>query len=737
MELLLIIAGGFVLSALAPWACRWGPRRSAWIMAAVPAGLTAYFLAAPESSFRVLWVPALGLPFSLALDELSRLFSSIITGVGALIFIYSGDYLRDEPNRGRFFASLAFFMASMLGVVLAGDAVTLFVFWELTSVSSYLLIGFHHEKPESRDAAWMALLVTSLGGLSLLAGFILLQSAAGAWSFDELATRHDAILRHAAYAPIVILILVGAMTKSAQVPFHFWLPNAMQAPTPVSAYLHSATMVKAGIYVMVRMSPVLGGTDLWELILCVVGTSTLLVGAYQSVLQQDLKLILAYSTVGVLGLLTLLIGAGTPDARAAMILYLAAHAGYKGALFLVAGAVDHATGERRVDRLGGLARKMPVAAAAALVAAASMAGLPPLLGFVGKEASFEALMEDGRWLSTGAVWIGSIFFVWAAGLAAVRPFFGAPTVDAHASPLGLWLGGVVLASMGLVLLFGEPLFGTPVSLWHGWSVALALGAASWAAGAALTVKGEPLRRRLPQAASWSPERLYSGVRAGLISFAELQTRVLQNGLLRVYLLITFAAFLLAVLVALVLSAPRLELSQASKDIGALEIGLGLIVLAAALFTLRIRSRVGAVVGLGVIGAGVALFYVLFSAPDLAMTQVLVEVLAVFLFVLVFYSMPRTPQPRDPSPVSHAILSLLVGGTVAAVLLIAIAHQFRPPVSEYFVERSVPEGHGRNVVNVILVDFRALDTLGEITVLTLAALGVFTLLRAGPRKETPS
>ena len=370
-------------------------------------------------------MPALGVNLSFTVDGLSLLFALLISGVGALVLVYAGGYLAGSPQLGRLYAFLLFFMASMLGLVLADNLLLLFVFWELTSLSSYLLIGFDHERAEARAAALQALLVTGGGSLALLAGFLLLGQVGGSLELSALLSRPGAVTAHLLYVPILLLVLAGAFTKSAQFPFHFWLPAAMAAPTPVSAYLHSATMVKAGVYLLARLSPVLGGTDFWVWLVTVTGSATMLVGAYLALRQSDLKLILAYSTVSALGVMTSLLGLGGALAVRAALAFLLGHALYKGALFLVAGALDHQTGTRDVDRLAGLARAMPITALAAGLAALSMAGIPPLFGFIAKELSYEATLHApaSAWVTAAAV-LANALLVAAAGLAGLKPFLG-------------------------------------------------------------------------------------------------------------------------------------------------------------------------------------------------------------------------------------------------------------------------------------------------------------------------
>ena len=467
--------------------------------------LTAYFayafwLVAIHGPFTVSvpWVPSLGLSLSFRLDGLSVLFATLITGIGTLVVLYAARYLEQHPHAGRFQVSLFAFMGSMLGVVLSDNLIALFVFWELTGFTSYLLIGFEHERQEARRAALQALLVTGAGGLALLAAAVMLWQAGGSVSLSTLLANGTTIGSHAMYGPIVGLVLLAAFTKSAQFPFHFWLPNAMQAPTPVSAYLHSATMVKAGVYLVARMTPLLGGSLLWTGVITLVGAVTMVGGAYRAVLETDLKRMLAYSTISALGVLMLLLGIGTREAVVASLTYLLAHACYKGALFLVVGAVEHETGTRDVTELGGLRRRMPVTAVAAMLAAGSMAGVPLLFGFVAKEQFYDSVRHFGQF----GMWPGMVLvaaavaasaLLGAAGLmAGVSPFVGRPTapMDSHEAPPSLWLGPLVLGGVGLVVglvpaLVDAPLRlaatavtgdAVPVSLalWHGFNVTLLL-----------------------------------------------------------------------------------------------------------------------------------------------------------------------------------------------------------------------------------------------------------------------
>ena len=756
------ILSGFALALVAPALCRITPRSSGWLMALLPLGLAFYFASYARqiaSGQNVVvqrtWVPSLGVNLSFYLDGLGLTFALLITGIGALVLIYANGYLAGHPQLGRLYSLLLMFMASMLGLVTADNLLALFVFWELTSLTSYLLVGFDHERPAARSAALQALLITGGGGLALMAGILLLGHAGGSLVLSELLTQAGQVRSHSLYLPILMLIAIGAFTKSAQFPFHFWLPAAMEAPTPVSAYLHSATMVKAGVYLLARLSPVLGGTASWQVLLVSIGGITMLLGGALALYRTDLKQILAYSTVSALGTLVLLLGLGTDGAIKAAIVFLVAHALYKGALFMVAGAVDHATGTRQVDQLGGLWRAMPVTATAAVLAAVSLSGVGPVLSFIAKELVFEAVLEGPVWflLAPAAVLAGGLF-VAVGVIVSMDPFFGPerrPPKSPHEPPVSLWIGPMALALTGIVLALFPPLWsasliapavtavsGQPaevkLTLWHGFNVALGLTVASVLLGVGLYLGWERLRgiaSRFDFVLRRGPTRWYELTLLGLNRLAWQQTRVLQNGKLRHYLLIVLTASVALVGVTLV-TRGRLVMATDWQGLQFYDVGLVLLITLAAVAAASAGSRLAAIAALGVVGIGVALVFVLFGAPDVAMTLFLVETLTVIVFVLVFYHLPqyrvehgRVSQLRDLA------VAASVGTLMTAMVLIISDARYHRSISQYFGERSVPEAHGRNVVNVILVDFRGLDTLGEITVLAAAGIGVFALLKLRP------
>lgn len=745
---------------------RWACLLLGWGLALAPIALTVWLVLLLERvradgpvTFAIAWAPSLGVELAFYFDGLALLFALLIAGIGSLISVYSGGYLAGERQVGRFFLYLYLFMASMLGLVLAGNLITLFVFWELTSLTSFFLIGFESDREEARASALQALLVTSLGGLSLLVGLLLLGQIAGTMELAAILQEPERLAAHPLSPAAFVLILLGAVTKSAQFPFHFWLPNAMEAPTPVSAYLHSSTMVKAGVYLLARLSPVFAGMPLWRATLIPVGLITMLLGAALALGERDLKRVLAYSTVSVLGLLVLLLGMGSVAAVEAAMLFLLAHALYKATLFLVAGSIAHATHERRLDRLGGLLGRMPLTAAAGALAAASMAGIPPMLGMMGKEAVYGAAwIEPGlQVLLTAAAIAAGAMLVAVAILVWQTPFLtrvAETPPHAHEGPLSLWGPPLLLGLLGLACgvlphVLAEPLVGPaasavlqqPVSLhlalWHGIGPTLFMEAGTLLGGIALfgLMKKRRLFYRAERLPDWGPARWYDWAIQGMMLVAQGQTRVLQSGLLRIYLLITLLATIGLVLWPLA-GQWRLVSLHGWSDVRFYEAGVVVLILCGAAATVRSRSRLGAVAALGVVGYGVATIFVFFGAPDLAMTQFVIETLLVILFVLVFYHLPpfRTLTSRA-ARMRDAVVALGAGLVMASLVLIATSIPAGPEVSDYYRENSLPAAHGRNVVNVILVDFRAGDTLGEITVLAVAGAGVYALLRFASRGST--
>lgn len=699
------------------------------------------------------WAESLGLALSFYADGLGLLFATLISGIGSLIVLFTSRYFEGDPRRGRFLATLFAFMGSMLGVVLADNLFALFVFWELTGFTSFLLIGFDNDRSESRAAARQALIVTGTGGMGLLAAAVLIEMAAGSHDISVLISGTAAVHDSPAYEWIALLVLLAAFTKSAQTPFHFWLPRAMTAPTPVSAYLHSATMVKAGLYLVARTTPLLGGTALWTGVVATTGAVTMAVGAWRAIAETDLKRVLAYSTVSALGLMMMLLGFGAEEAVTAAFVYLVAHACYKGALFLIAGTLEHETGTRDVLELGGLRSAMPGTALAGLLAALSMAGVPFFAGFVGKELTYEALLgQSPPWsLLLLTVAVGASALLGAAGLiAGVSPFIGRAgrAATARRVPPVLAIPPLVLAGAGLVAgvypaILDVPLRLTTMSMlrraspvhlgiWHEFTIVPLLSILTLVAAAALYACRDGVRRRI-WPCSFGFERLYTGGLRILDSLSAWMLPALQDASLRSYvlvLIVTAASLITGVLAWTGLPAiPRLT------EVRPAEAAVALMAIAGAISAVRARTTIAAVLSLGVTGYGVALTFLFFGAPDLAMTQFSVETLTAVIFTLVFYHFRRFRSLSTPIiRVRDLSIAILFGGSLAVVLFFVGAATTPFGLGRYFAENSLVMGHGRNIVNVILVDFRALDTMGEITVLATAALGVRVLLQIGRRDE---
>jgi multicomponent Na+:H+ antiporter subunit A len=751
-----VILAPFLALPIAGWLG--GRRVGSLLLAAVPAALTGYFaytfsVISRRGPFSVTatWAPALNLSLSFRFDGLSVLFAVLITGIGTLIVIYGRKYLELHRDVARFHVALFAFMGSMLGLVLSDNVLVLFVFWELTGFTSYLLIGFEHDRPAARRAATQALIVTGGGGLALLAAGILVVGAAGTPLLSEVVNS-GGLAGHPLHAGIVVLTLMAAFTKSAQFPFHFWLPNAMQAPTPVSAYLHSATMVKAGAYLVARMTPILGGAPIWSGTITVVAAVTMVLGAFRALLETDLKRVLAYSTISALGILMLLFGMGTAPAVTAGFAYLLAHACYKGALFLVAGAVEHETGTRDAALLGGLRQMMPRTAVAAALAAGSMAGIPLFSGFIAKEQFYDSVRVSalpGIWSGLlVALAVGTSMCLGAAGfIAGIAPFRGrsVPTSASHDAPASLWLGPLILGAIGVVLGVLPALAAGPVSLaarsmtgtvstvtfalWHGFNTTLVLSLSTLAGSVGLFAWRTRLwRLRWPRALD--AERLYSSTVAALEALGRRVAPALQSASLRSYVLTVVATAI--ALVTLALAADGALPSPRRWTPVAIHEGLLVGLIAAGAVTAAVaRSQMAAVLSLGTVGYGVAVLYALLGAPDLAMTQFAVETLTVVIFVLAFYQLrgfgdlsSRLTKTRD------AIVAAAAGTLVTTLVLFVGASGTTSRLADYFADAAPRLGHGLNVVNVILVDFRGFDTLGEITVLVTVAIGVRALLLIG-------
>ena len=728
--------------------------------AIISAALFAWFLtftqavgAGESLRYVIEWVPSLGIALSFLVDGLSLTFALLITGIGTLVFLYSNTYLAGHPQFNRFALFLFSFMLAMLGLVLSDNLIGLFVFWELTTITSYLLIGFGHETAKGRRSALQALFVTGAGALALLAGFILLGMSMGSFEMSEILARADELKAHALYVPILILILAGTFTKSAQFPFHFWLPNAMAAPTPVSAFLHSATMVKAGVYLMARLHPGMSGTDIWMWTLTIFGVVTAVSASFFALRQTDLKQALAYTTLMALGTLTLFLGQESGYAMTAFATFLIVHSLYKAALFLVVGCIDHSTGTREAEVLGGLGRVMPFTAFAAALAAMSMAGFPPFLGFIGKELKYAGALgvASEPWFIVIAVLAANSLMFAVAGVVALRPFWMKPggemPVTPHEAPWQMWIGPVILAVLGAFFgLFPDVLQNSLVTplvasllggaedvkelkLWAGVNMPLILSIITVVAGTVLYLAHRPLRNGLIRADEATPsfdngwDRFLEGFKA----FAAWQTRLIQNGVLRTYMFVTFAVVAVGLGGTMVLRDVGIATPDLT-DVTWKNLALTLMIIGGAIVATLTSSRIAAMAALGVVGIAVAMIFIVFSAPDVAITQLLVETLVVVLVAVALLRLPTLDSGGRKWRPADAVLSVGVGTVVTLILLAVLATPLDRRLTDYFEVTSWPEAFGRNIVNVILVDFRALDTFGEIAVVVIAALSAYALLR---------
>lgn len=764
-----LILIGFLVAIAAPYIHKVTNKFAGVVLALFPVAVFVYFLnllsvfnSSGPLKFQTDWFSQLGINFNFVVDGLSLTFALIISGIGAIIVFYASGYLKGNPKIKRFYGYLMFFMTSMLGVVLSDNIISLFIFWELTSISSYLLIGFNHETERSRYASLQALLVTAGGGLLLMAGLIIMGSIAGTYSITEMINQPEIFNQHQMYIPLVVLVLIGAFTKSAQFPFHFWLPNAMEAPTPVSAYLHSATMVKAGVFLIARLSPALGGTQFWHTTLIVFGGITMLMGAFMAIGKNDLKKILAYTTISALGVMVFLLGVGGDYGYTAAISFLVAHALYKGTLFLVAGAIDHETGTRDIRLLGGLGKFIPLIALGAVFAAFSFSGIPPFFGFIAKELVYESTLHSliSPQILTILAIVTNMLLVAAAIMVGIAPFFGKhkeTPKHPHHAPITLWLGPVLLGSLGLVLgvfpnLISDSLISSSVfsmakieavhlHLWHGFNSVLLLSAITLVGGVAVFFVSFFLRKNtesIEKIEKFGPETLYNILLNGLIKYSKTITSFFQDGYLRHYfywILLTFMFFITLIFVNYdLISLIKFDFS----DLYFYEVIIVLIMIFAAVKAINSKSVLASVAALGIVGFGVALLFAFLSAPDLALTQFSIETLTVILLVLVVWKVPRFSKISSKGErKTDAIFAITSGAIVTILVILVINSPSNSTISQFFLENSLIKAHGRNVVNVILVDFRGFDTMGEITVLSIAALGVYTLLKFSNRKRKNS
>ncbi|GAA3341200.1 Na+/H+ antiporter subunit A [Curtobacterium pusillum] len=705
------------------------------------------------------WVPQLDLAIALRMDALSWVLGLVVSVVGALVLVYCASYFdHDEPGLGRFAGVLTAFAGSMYGLVVADDVIVLFVLWEATTVFSYLLIGHDAAKRASRAAAMQALVVTTAGGLAMLAGLVVLSVTAGTTSLSGIVADPPS---GTIVSVAVVLVLLGALTKSAIVPFHFWLPAAMAAPTPVSAYLHAAAMVKAGIYLVARLAPAFALLEGWRETITVLGVVGMLIGGYRALRQTDIKLLLAYGTVAQLGFLVLAAGWGAPEVALGGVALLVAHAAFKSTLFLVVGAIDHVTGTRDLARLSGLGRRMPWLAAVAALALLSMAGIPPTIGFVAKEAVLTGFIDalhgpdaGWAWSALVGVTVGSVLtvayslrFLWGAfarkpGVADTEPhgLHGLGTVPSVLALTGLALGiGTPLVAHGLEPAASAAALAETVphlALWHGLEPALGLSAVTLAGGLALFAVRRPVEALQHRLAGFpSASSIYRHVMRGLDRIATGLTAGVQRGSLPYYLTVILSVFVAGAIVNLIIGGPWAFHVRLADSWG--QIPVVIVMSVAAIAVLTAKTRFAAAVLVGVTGYGMSVLFVLHGAVDLALTQLVVETVTLIAFVLVLRRLPPRIATANPSRfrVVRALFAGLAGLTLAVVVVVAASARTAEPLWPDLPALTSSFGHGLNVVNVALVDLRGWDTLGELTVVVAAATGVASLIFVHSREDT--
>lgn len=772
MSLPLIVLIPFVGATLTFWMCQGGRLRAAY--AAGTFTLLALLILIPAASqvmsgetliWQQDWVPAAGLSLMFRLDGLGLLFSLMILVIGLLVILYARYYLSADDPMGRFFAYMLLFMGSMLGIVLSEHVIQMLVFWELTSISSFLLISYWKHRQDARQGARMALAITGGGGLALLGGLLLLGEAAGSYELSTILASGDIIRSHELYVPALVLILLGIFTKSAQFPFHFWLPHAMAAPTPVSAYLHSATMVKAGVFLLARLFPALSGSAEWTWIVSLAGLITLLLGAYTALFKHDLKGLLAYSTISHLGLITLLFGIATPLAAVAGVFHIMNHATFKASLFMAAGIIDHEAGTRDMRKLNGLWKYMPYTAVLAMVAAGAMAGVPLLNGFLSKEMFFEKTVylstEVGyTWWLPGAATIAGMFAVAYSVRFIHDVFFNGEPVNLPKTPhepprwmkVPVEILVVICLAVGVLpaLTFGPLLAAAAqatlqtelpeysLAVWHGFTPALGMSVLAIFGGLVIY----KFRKSLYVLHDRSVGRIDG---RGMFMWIENRVFRLANWITE-HLLAARLQRMVAVLVVTAVAAIAIGLwgeaplrgSIALTPVDPVSLAAALCLLTGAIGTAVLhRRRFLALIMLSVVGLVTALTFIKFSAPDLALTQLTVEVVTVVLFLLALYFLPQlSPSESSLGRRGRDLIIALTAGLGTAALTWAVLTRPYQSISGYFLDNSVPGGGGTNVVNVILVDFRGFDTLGEITVLAIAAIGIYALLD-GLRLHAPT
>lgn len=726
-----------------------------------------------------MWLPSLGLNFVLRMDGFAWLFSMLVLGIGTLVSLYARYYMSPEDPVPRFFAFFLAFMGAMLGLVISGNLIQIVFFWELTSLFSFLLIGYWHHRADARRGAYMALMVTGAGGLCLLAGVMLLGHIVGSYDLDQVLAAGDQIRAHSLYPVMLALVLIGALSKSAQFPFHFWLPHAMAAPTPVSAYLHSATMVKAGVFLLARLWPSLSGSEEWFWIVGGAGAITLLLGAYCAMFQNDLKGLLAYSTISHLGLITLLLGLNSPLAAVAAVFHILNHATFKASLFMAAGIIDHESGTRDIRKLSGLFKLIPFTATLAMVASASMAGVPLLNGFLSKEMFFAetVFISATAWVEIALPVIATIAGTFSVAYAlrfTVDVFFGPKATNLPHTPhepprwmrapvellvftcllVGIFpaqVVGSILAAAALPVV-GGVLPEYSLAIWHGWNAPMIMSLVAMSGGVVLYLL---LRKQLklgrfkypPIISYFNGKRGFERTLVVMMRGVRKIEKRISTKRLQTQLFLLVLAAVIAGLIPMLYSG--ISWGDRPKIPGSIVfVTLWLLAIACALGAAWQAKyhRLAALTMVSVCGLMTCVTFVWFSAPDLALTQLVVEVVTTVLILLGLRWLPRRIEEVSPLPSSlrkarirrlrDFLLSTVVGGGMALLSYAMLTRQTPNDISSFYLSRALPEGGGSNVVNVMLVDFRGFDTLGEITVLGAVALTVYALLRRfRPSKES--
>ncbi|WP_433958919.1 Na+/H+ antiporter subunit A [Cytobacillus horneckiae] len=766
-----------------------------WFVLIIPVVIFIYLLrfipgiSSGEAAYQSLnWIPSFGINFDAYVDGLGLVFGLLITGIGALVILYSIYYLSKEKEAlHNFYVYLLMFMGAMLGLVFSDNILVLYVFWELTSISSFLLIAYWYQREKSRYGAQKSMLITIFGGLAMLSGFIMLSMMTDTYSIREMFTQVDTITGHSLFIPAMILVLIGAFTKSAQFPFSIWLPDAMEAPTPISAYLHSATMVKAGIYLVARFTPVFGGSSEWFWLVSGIGLITLLYGSVNAVRQTDLKGLLAYSTISQLGLIMSLLGIGSAAlyfgygdeadlyaaAITAAIFHMINHSTFKGALFMVVGIVDHETGTRDIRRLGGLMTIMPITFTVAVIGAFSMAGLPPFNGFLSKEMFFASVVDVSNLtefnMDTFGIlfpiiaWVASVFTFIYSMILVFKTFRGKYKPErlekkAHEAPIGMLISPIILASLVVIFFFFPNMIGDYllkpsvaavlpaiaensimdmyITPWHGWNTELFMTIGVIALGTLMYIslrKWAGIYRMYPQ--SITLNAIYNSALDKGQSWSASLTDKYMTGYIRDYIAYLFGFFILFVGGTLIVTNSISFDASNNAPVNLYEIALMVAMIVAAFTVLLAKSRLTAIISLGVLGYLVSMFFVIFRAPDLALTQLVVETVTTALFLLCFYHLPRFKEQVHkekkgvPFKPLNLIISIGVGVVVTLFALSANGTRLFEPIAGFY-EDSYELAGAKNIVNAILVDFRGIDTMLEIFVLCIAALSVYTLVKLG-------